>query len=100
MISREPSGVSTVLTVEPLAAFSVEVTVPSFRVSTTVWEPSGLRIVFVTVPVIWLVCVVMVEPSGLRWVVVEVLLEPEEGRLGRLEPEEPPVAGTSSRSVS
>ena len=52
-----------------------------------------------TVPVTLLVCVVVVEPSGLRWVVV-VLPELEEGRLGRLEPEEPPVAGMLSRSVS
>ena len=69
----------------------VVVTVPSVWVSTTSREPSGFRVVSVTVPVEGLVVVVVVEPSGLRSVVV--LEEPEP-------PEEPELPESSSSPLS
>ena len=78
------------------------VTVPSFFVSTTVLEPSGRRVVSVTVPVVLLVLVAVVDPSGFfTVVVVPEELPPEEEPPEDPPPEEPPpVAGMVSRSSS
>ena len=66
-VSLEPSVKLMVWVVEPLAAFSVVTTVPSLRLSSTRWEPSGRLVVTVTVPVALSVVVVTVLLIGGGW---------------------------------
>ena len=105
VVSVVPLGRATVLTVEPSLAVSVVVTVPSFWVSTTVLEPSGRFVVSVTAPVVLLVLVEVVEPSGFCTVVVLPEEPPEEEPpppedVPPSEEEPPPVAGMDSRTIS